>query len=130
MIYRWTARSTAMMSPAYSADPDDKFCWVGVIMYVPANLDAAGREEVRQAFVKYCQAIDPILEKYNAAVHWAKIELPDRRDVSSEEELNTRLASMKSRLAKRYPVQEFTDLKKVLDPEAILSNRIIDSLFD
>ena len=31
---RWTSRSTALMSPAHSSDPDDLFSWVGIILYV------------------------------------------------------------------------------------------------
>jgi L-galactono-1,4-lactone dehydrogenase len=127
---RWTARSTAPMSPAYSPDPEDTFCWVGVILYVPSNQDAAGREAVRRGFVDYCRVVQPVLEKYNAQVHWAKIELPDGRDVSSQEEYEERLGCMKSRIRRKYPVDEFVKLKKVLDPEAILSNNIVDSLFD
>ena len=126
---RWTARSTASMSPAFSSDPDDKFCWVGVIMYIPSNQNEAAREDIRKAFVRYCNAIDPILEKYKAQIHWAKIELPDKRD-TSEEEFESSLSSMRKRLARKYPVRDYCDLKNVLDPEGILSNKIIDNIFD
>ena len=61
------------MSPAFSTDPADIFSWVGVILYVPANQDTQGREAIRQAFVQYCQVIEPVLQKYNAQVHWAKV---------------------------------------------------------
>ena len=31
---RWTSASSSPMSPAYSADPNAIFSWVGVIMYI------------------------------------------------------------------------------------------------
>ena len=37
---------------------------------------------------------------------------------------------MKARLRRKYPVDDFIQLKKVLDPEAILSNEIVDRLFE
>lgn len=118
------------MSPAYSADPDDTFCWVGVILYVPANQTESGRESIRKSFVQYCRVIEPVLQKYKAQVHWAKIELPDSRDVSSGAEFEERLGNMKARLRKKFPVDDFVTLKKVLDPESILSNEIVDRLFE
>jgi len=36
---RWTARSTAAMSPAYSSNARDVFSWVGIIMYLPPHGD-------------------------------------------------------------------------------------------
>merc|ERR1711871_1113194 len=34
---RWTARSSAKMSPAHSLDPSECFSWVGIIMYLPTQ---------------------------------------------------------------------------------------------
>jgi len=34
---RWTARSTAAMSPAHSPNARDMFSWVGIIMYLSLN---------------------------------------------------------------------------------------------
>lgn len=122
-------------------------------MYVPSTLDQDGREKVRKAFVNYCCVVDPVLKKYKAQVHWAKIELPDDRDYSArtsrlenasgnqhsryEDNTNSRgesrgqsLRRMRGRIQEKYPVEEFSELKRVLDPEGILSNKIVDSLFD
>lgn len=127
----WTARSTARMSPAFSSDPEDKFCWVGIIMYVPPSSQSpADREAIRQAFVRYCRAVGPVLDKYRAQVHWAKIELPDRRDAGSAEALEEELVAMRARLRRKFPVDEFCEMKRVLDPQGILSNSIVDTLFE
>ena len=34
---RWTGRSSSLLSPAYSDDPDEVFSWVGIIMYLPTQ---------------------------------------------------------------------------------------------
>jgi len=94
------------MSPAYSPRPDDVFCWVGVIMYLPpsqndaqvsrsvaalpvlAGLGALSplplrapslqRAEIQRRFDAYRAAMEPLLDEYGATVHWAKLELPPR----------------------------------------------------
>ena len=59
----------------------------------------------------------------------AQIELPDERDVLCAEEQAERLEAMQARLRSKFPVDQFVQLKNVLDPEAILSNEIVDQLF-
>lgn len=39
---RWTARSQAPMSPAFSPTPGDLFSWVGIIMYNTPGQDEQG----------------------------------------------------------------------------------------
>lgn len=73
---RWTARSTAPMSPAYSSNPDDLFTWVGIIMYLPPSQSAEQRKEITDAFNRYTSILTPLLEEFGAVAHWAKIELP------------------------------------------------------
>ena len=34
---RWSAASTTPLSPAHSDRPNDVFCWVGLIMYLPPS---------------------------------------------------------------------------------------------
>ena len=66
---RWTARSSAAMSPAHSAAVDDIFTWVGIIMYMPP-IDAAdprsveAREAVTRAFGNYTQVLRRMLQRY------------------------------------------------------------------
>ncbi len=158
---RWTARSTAKMSPAYSQDPDEVFSWVGIIMYLPPHQIPLEREEITKQFQRYTQLIQPLLEEYNAHCHWAKIELPKDYENSNtpnsqavgKSETNTsswwsrifgsssntdvlvmdertRLRIMKERIKAKFPVEEFNAYRKVLDPKGILSNKLIDSLFN
>lgn len=169
---RWTARSTSPMSPAYSTKADDVFCWVGVIMYLPANQTDAQRKDIRQAFQQYRRVLRPLLDEYKAHCHWAKIELPlledscdsttaasaSSVDVSTnanssssesidvgcstvkpgqekgDEELleldQQELQRMRKWIATGYPkVHEFNAYRRVLDPNGVLSNRLVDELF-
>jgi L-galactono-1,4-lactone dehydrogenase len=91
---RWTARSTSKMSPAYSNNPNEIFCWVGIIMYIPKTIrstsasseeqnDAEGdydhddiQAEVKRQFQKYVNLIQPLCEEYQAIPHWGKVEIP------------------------------------------------------
>ena len=45
---RWTARSTAPMSPCYSENEKDIFCWVGIIMYLPTGQTQEERESIQE----------------------------------------------------------------------------------
>jgi L-galactono-1,4-lactone dehydrogenase len=115
------------MSPAYSTNPDEVFSWIGIIMYIPASSTPQQRDEIRKQFSKYCSAIQPLLEEYNAQVHWAKIELPNRNDMT-EDEYNNAIDRMRLRLSAKYPLNEFNELMRALDPNQILTNDIIDEL--
>ena len=57
--------------------------------------------------------------KFGCHQHWAKIELPD-----SEAELQR----VRSRLAERFPLDEFNAAKRRLDPRGILGNTLVDTL--
>ena len=116
---RWTARSTAPMSPAYSPDPAAVFCWVGIIMYLPPEQTSQGRELIRRRFQDYRRSIEPLCEASGAKAHWAKIEPPD----DEQELLRTQ-----RRLREDFPVHEFNELRDALDPRRILSNKMVDLL--
>lgn len=126
---RWSARSTSPMSPAYSSDPLDKFTWVGVIMYVPSNQNEFEKKRIRNEFLRYCKTIEPIVKKYNAQTHWAKIEVPRKEDFSDENYRNE-VDSMKKYLNRKYPMSDFSKVRSMLDPSLILGNDIIDCLFN
>lgn len=49
---RWSARSTAPMSPVYSRDPSQLFCWVGVVMYLPTD-DPDARQRIIKTFTDF-----------------------------------------------------------------------------
>lgn len=110
------------MSPAYSENPREIFCWVGIIMYMPLNQSSQQREKIREAFDAYCHALSPLMRKYDAQVHWAKIEIPHGDD--------ERLKEMKERIHRKYPVKEFQELRKALDPQGVLANSMIEKLLD
>lgn len=112
------------MSPAYSSNPDDIFCWVGIIMYMPLSQSPKQRDNIRQAFDAYCDALAPLMKKYNAQIHWAKIEVPEGESNVS------RLLEMKERIHQKYPVKEYQELRRALDPEGVLANSIVEKLFN
>ncbi|CAE7667041.1 unnamed protein product [Symbiodinium microadriaticum] len=125
---RWTARSTSPMSPAFSENPKEKFCWVGVIMYTPASQTQEQREDIRRAFVRYCKALDPLLLKYKAQLHWAKLEPPLLGNHTSPS--GSEIHLMRERIHSKYPVDEFKSVRNVLDPKGILSNSLVETFLN
>ncbi|CAM9823767.1 unnamed protein product, partial [Ectocarpus sp. 8 AP-2014] len=87
---RWTSSSNANMSPAHDrASSETVFSWVGVIMYLPAD-DVDARKRVTEAFFAYRDLCKVRLwERYDCAVHWAKIEKP--RTAREAEDTRARL---------------------------------------
>lgn len=51
---RWSASSQAVLSPAHdsSGHPDTVFSWVGIIMYLPSDVQSE-RDAVTDAFFRY-----------------------------------------------------------------------------
>lgn len=147
---RWTARSSSKMSPAFSENPEEIFSWVGVIMYLPPNQSTEQRAEITKEFQRYTQLMQPLLDEYQAHCHWAKIELPMKTDstavaVKSADNSwwsrffgspspplddKTIIANMRTRIRKKYPVDEFNAYRKALDPNAVLSNNLVETLFN
>ena len=115
---RWTACSSAVMSPAYSSDAQ-MFSWVGIIMYLPPTGDDA-REAVNEVFAQYvCRCQAELWEKYDAKVHWGKIMLPvddHKRGI------------MQRSLQRQYPLGEFNAWRGRVDPKGILSNKFTNDL--
>lgn len=105
------------MSPAYSNNPSDIFCWVGIIMYMPLNQTPEQREIIKQQFQNYCNELSSLIKKYDGQLHWGKIELFLTDEI-------------KQQIHKKYPIQEFQQLKTALDPEGILSNSLIKNLLN
>ena len=114
---RWSARSSAPMSPAFSLNAADVFTWVGIIMYLPPGQAAEQRAQIAAKFEKYCRALQPVLQRHGPArVHWAKIE-PSYSSGSSE-----LAAAFGERL------HEFNSLRDALDPRRVLTNDLMDNL--
>ncbi|CAN0177714.1 unnamed protein product, partial [Phaeothamnion confervicola] len=100
---RWTATSSAPMSPASAADPAAVHSWVGIIMYLPSD-DPGTRVAITEAFFRYrdlCR--DRLWDKYDCAEHWAKIEKP-RTDGERE--------TVRRRLRRRYKIDEFNSARR------------------
>lgn len=112
---RWTASSTAPMSPAHSARREDMHSWVGVIMYLPPEETAPEqRAAVSAAFRDYAQLCErELMAKYGAKWHWAKLE----PGVDDE-----RRAWLRKHLAAHYDLGGFNVVRRALDPENNLGN--------
>merc|ERR1712216_1065027 len=121
---RWTASSTSPMSPAYSTNANEIFSWVGGIMYMPEEDDTT-RAQVTDKFREYMKVMNALCERYQGHAHWAKIELPREDDV----DYFLNVMKMKRRLKEKYPVDEFNQARKQLDPKGVLSNNMMDTLF-
>jgi L-galactono-1,4-lactone dehydrogenase len=126
---RWTGRSTAPMSPAYSENPDDIFTWVGVIMYLPPSQTPKQRKQITDAFNEYTRKLAPLYEEYGAHAHWAKIEIPEEPAEAISAGTTPRLDMLRSRIAQRYNVEEFNSFRRALDPHRVLGNELVDNLF-
>lgn len=126
---RWTGRSTAPMSPAYSENPEDIFTWVGIIMYLPPSQTAEQRKRITDAFNAYTTKLAPLYEEYGAHAHWAKIEIPEEESASVAEGSSPRLDKLRERMRKRYDTENFNSYRRALDPHGILGNDLVDRLF-
>ncbi len=71
-------------------------------------------------YARKCESL--LLKKYGAIEHWAKMEVPDRNPAE--------LRALRERVHLRYPVGKFNAARKELDPKNILSNHIIDAIFN
>lgn len=116
---RWTAASTAKMSPAHSPAKDDLFSWVGIIMYLPTD-DPVQRQNIAEAFDHYKRRCEHLLwPRYKAVEHWAKIEIPQDDDHAWK---------IRERLASRFPIADFAVARRYLDPYSILTNDLLDAV--
>lgn len=96
--------------------------WVGIINYLPLAVteeDEQQRQEITAQFKEsYCDLVRSICSRYNGTSHWAKLELP----------VNVwKLVDLKLVLAQRYPIQQFNQVRAMLDPKNLMSNDLINS---
>ncbi|EGD82570.1 galactonolactone dehydrogenase [Salpingoeca rosetta] len=124
---RWTRTSTSAMSVGgpgpgrVPAHEDGIHAWAGIIMYL-CTADTREREAITQAFFKYRQLVaDNLDAKYDAYVHWAKLEVPTDP---------AELRELRARMRERFPVDRFNHFRRRLDPRGVLSNTFIAKLFD
>jgi len=115
---RWTSRSTSYMSPAFSEKESDIFSWVGVIMYIT---DEKRAPAIQGKFRDYAEKHADLTFKYGGAFHWGKIDLNFHK--------GSRLSVMKESLAMRYDCTGFQAQRRALDPQNVLGNRLMDTIF-
>ena len=110
----WSAASRAPMSPAHADDPGALFTWLGIIMYLPpaSGPEAAKRAAVRAAFDAYqADWMAAVGNRYGAAEHWAKIEVP---------RTEAQLVAIRERLRSHYPVERFNAARSAMRPSSRL----------
>ena len=116
---RWTASRRSIMSPAYSENPDDVFCWVSLIFM---QLHRHNPEEYKKGvdkFHEFNEQIKPLLEKYNAFGHWGKIHSDIHSDL------------WRKLMNKRFPkLENFKNIRKHMDPYHQFTNHMIEAIFD
>ena len=116
---RWSLRSTSLMSPAHSAGARDLHSWGGIIMYLPTD-EIAQRDAITRRFWEYnAMCRGRLWGRYDAHQHWAKIAIPEDR---KEREW------VRERLRERFPLAEFNEARRRLDPKSILANDLIEGL--
>eukprot|EP01061_Rhynchopus_euleeides_P022483 TRINITY_DN3664_c0_g3_i1.p1 TRINITY_DN3664_c0_g3~~TRINITY_DN3664_c0_g3_i1.p1 ORF type:complete len:427 (+),score=158.26 TRINITY_DN3664_c0_g3_i1:57-1283(+) len=113
---RYTAASSAMLSPAHSQDPEALFAWVGIVMYFPSGSSDAQREAITESFRSFSKATHPIMEKYRAVPHWAKAEVSD----------TACLALMADRY--RSGLASLDTFRKTTDPDGCLTFGLLEKL--
>jgi len=177
---RWTAASSAYMSPAHTPSPHPPlspgpvYSWVGVIMYLPPSQSPSQRDRISRVFAAYRRLMYPLMSKYGAVSHWAKLYLPSSGSSSSNKNKNssissmdisanadrngtetdvlsvaeeyaeallqtawktpydepeTELAFLRKTVADRFEVDVFNALRSRYDPNNILSNSLVNSVF-
>jgi L-galactono-1,4-lactone dehydrogenase len=116
---RWTASSSAPMSPAHSINPEDTHSWVGIIMYLPSD-EPEFRADVTNAFSQYALVCErDLMPKYGAKWHWAKLE------PGSEPE---RMEWIRQYLKERYNIINFNHVRRTLDPENNFGNDWLNNI--
>ena len=152
---RWTCSSHSYMSPAYSAtkpkiiekrdlkisnntnttttipsfnENEELFTWVGIIMYLPLSQTAEQRKMITKKFRDYCKLVDPLVKEYKGYPHWAKLELPVE-DLENHEKVSE-IKELQNYLKLKYPMSDYNNYRQILDPQGILSNTLVDSLFE
>jgi L-galactono-1,4-lactone dehydrogenase len=119
------------MSPVYrgpdTLPPDqDVYSWVGIIMYLPTD-DEAARQSITREFWRYRHLCAKLWEAYDAAEHWAKIEIPSPSYMGSEDALRYKNFILK-RVREKYPLDNFGRAHRMLDPNRIMTNAFIDEV--
>lgn len=123
---RWSASSSAPLSPAHSSTPSDVHSWVGVIMYMPTD-DPETRQQITKAFERYSGLCEEhLMPAYKAKWHWAKLETDFKWE--SKEPGFDRLEWVKQYLRDHYDVARFNHVRRTLDPQNNLGNKWLNAV--
>jgi L-galactono-1,4-lactone dehydrogenase len=123
---RWTASSAAPMSPAHSNVPTDIHSWVGIIMYMPTDVEET-RQQITEAFERYsglCE--EKLMPAYGAKWHWAKLETEFKWKRKDDEFV--RLEWVRQYLRDHYDVSRFNHVRRTLDPQNNLGNQWLNDV--
>ena len=135
---RWTSGSSSALSPSVGS-PSSVHCWVGTIMYLPSESSAvvegggaadgggvSKRQQVVEAFKSYSEVVqERVMPKYNAAWHWAKLEVPRSAQGQVDE---GKMDRIRKKLGAKYPLDLFNAYRSMLDPKNILANEWLDQV--
>ena len=107
------------MSPIYSENPDDVFCWVGALFLQMHRHNPEEFNKGVKKFQEFMEQMQPLLEKYNAFAHWGKIDTVSHSNL------------WKKRMNERFPkLEKFKNIRDHMDPNHQFSNVMIESIFD
>jgi FAD/FMN-containing dehydrogenase len=111
---RFTRSSNSLLSPAYSANPDDRVCWIEFLSAYPkSETDPNQRKEAMQPYQQMCNQLAPRwIAQYGARPHWAKFW----QDVPG------------IAVKPLYPaanLTQFNRLRQQLDPDGIFLNTFL-----
>lgn len=115
---RWTSRSSSPMSPSFSTQEKEIFSWVGVIMYIT---DEANAPAIKSRFREYAMQHADLTFKYGGCFHWGKLDLDFH-------EGTVRRKALLENLRSRFNLGEFRRVREELDPQRVLSNRLVDTI--
>jgi L-gulonolactone oxidase len=103
---RFVRGDTALISPTYSENPEDLFCFVSIVSILPNSRPIS--------YQPYFQAFQNLAEEYQGRLHWGKMG-----------EFNP------ARIKDAYPHWTlFKDLQKQEDPSGVFLNQFTAALLD
>jgi L-galactono-1,4-lactone dehydrogenase len=125
---RWTAASNALLSAAGKHRVPSNaraavFSWIGTMMYLPSpdSKQAPMRAAVEAANRRWREMwSNELWRHYDCAEHWAKIVPPTNASEA---------ASLRQRLWRQFPLDEFCELRKQLDRSRKFGNAWLNELF-
>ena len=115
---RFTRSSQTLLSPAYSANPEDRVCWMEILSAYPKNEpDPRKRTEAMKPHLAMINEVIPTwINDFSGRPHWAK---------------NWQYVEPRLNVRAMYPagnLQRFNDLRRRLDPNGRFINPFLSQL--